>query len=136
VSVGSASSLTARSDGVGDVGEFFGDGPESSLQDGSRPVNAARVVFVGDEAVPEGGIGGVNVEDGVDQMCVIPISLSQRSFAPLLECLGGEPTHPAGHRDGQLVPGGGPARKRGRQYPCPKPIKLHIVVCVAYRLNS
>lgn len=61
--------------------------------------------FVDGETVPEGGIVGVDVESGVDQMCMIPITLCQRSFASLVESLGGEPKHPAGHRDGHTVIG-------------------------------
>ena len=42
---------------------------------------------------------------GVDQVCVVPITLCQRRFAPFVERLGGEPKHPAGHRDGHTVTG-------------------------------
>ena len=40
-------------------------------------MDAAGGEIVGDEAVPEGGIVGVDVEGSVDQMCVIPITLCQ-----------------------------------------------------------
>jgi hypothetical protein len=61
--------------------------------------------FVGDEAVPERGIVGVDVEGRVDQVRIIPITLCQWSFKPLVERLGGEPQYPAGHRDGHTVIG-------------------------------
>ena len=55
----------------------------STLRGRSRPdffekvVDAAGGEIVGDEAVPEGGIVGVDVEGSVDQMCAIPITLCQ-----------------------------------------------------------
>jgi hypothetical protein len=61
--------------------------------------------FVGDEAVLEGGIVGVDGQCCDDQMCVIPIALRHRRFSPLVERLSGELKHPAGHRDGHTVIG-------------------------------
>jgi hypothetical protein len=59
--------------------------------------------LIGDESVAEGGVVGVDVEGGVGEVCIIPIALPQRGFAPLVEALGGEPKNPAGHRDGDTV---------------------------------
>jgi hypothetical protein len=47
----------------------------------------------------------VNVEGGIDEMRIIPITLRQGSFTPLVEALGREPKNPAGHRDGNTVSG-------------------------------
>jgi hypothetical protein len=55
---------------------------------GSDPASGE---LVGDEAVPECGIVGVDVAGLVDQMRIVAITLCERSFASLVEHLGGEP---------------------------------------------
>ena len=61
--------------------------------------------LVGDEAIAEGRIVGMDVEGGVHQVGVIPVPLADRVSSPLVEGLGGESEHPAGHRDGDPVSG-------------------------------
>jgi hypothetical protein len=39
------------------------------------------------QALPECGIVGVDVTGRVDQVCVVPITLCQRSFAPLISLI-------------------------------------------------
>lgn len=44
----------------------------------------------------------VHVEDGVDQVRVVPVAVADRVGAPFVEGLPGEPQHPAGHPNGDL----------------------------------
>ena len=61
--------------------------------------------LVGDEAIAEGRIVVVDVDGRVDQVRLVPVALADRVPAPLVEGLGGEAQHPAGHRDGKPVGG-------------------------------
>lgn len=67
--------------------------------------DAACGEFIGDDAVAEGGVVGVNGEGGIDEMCTVSVPSCQGGFAPLAERLGGESKYPAGHRDGDTVCG-------------------------------
>jgi hypothetical protein len=73
----------------------------------SHPVRAgddpASGELVGDEPVSEGRVVGVDGQRSVDEMCVIPIALCQRRFAPLVERLNGEPTTGAASREAPSV---------------------------------
>src|SRR5882762_6952517 len=51
-------------------------------------------------STPQPRIVGVDIEGGVDQMRILAVTLCQRRFTPLVERLGEEAKHPAGHRDG------------------------------------
>ena len=64
-------------------------------------VVARSLELVGDEAVAELGVVGVDVDDGVDQVGVVESRWQIGSAAPLVEGLGGEAEHPAGqpHRE-------------------------------------
>jgi hypothetical protein len=61
--------------------------------------------LVGDEAIPEGRVVGMDVHGRVDQVGVVPVPLADRVPTPLVERLGGKAQHPAGHRDGDPVSG-------------------------------
>jgi hypothetical protein len=69
-----------------------------------RPV-ASGLELISDEPVAELGVVTVDVEDGVEQVRVVPVALRDRGGEPLVEPLGGEAQHPAGHRDGDAVVG-------------------------------
>ena len=56
--------------------------------------------LVGDEAVAELGIVAMDVDDGVGQMGVVEVPPADRVGRPLVEGLGGEAQHRAGHRHG------------------------------------
>lgn len=64
-----------------------------------HPVDAAVAEFVGDEPVAEHGVAGVNVADNVDQVYIVPITLRDKCFLPVMECLRCETEGPADHRD-------------------------------------
>jgi hypothetical protein len=61
--------------------------------------------LVGDEPIPELRIVGVDVDDRVDQVCIIPVARGHRGSSPLVETLRGEAQHPTGHLDGDAVVG-------------------------------
>lgn len=90
---------------------FLGeDRPDALL--GAQPCDAvlpggdpAPGRFVGDEPVAEGGVVGMDVAGGVDQVVIILISLQHRHFAPFVKPLGGETQDPAGHHDGHAAIG-------------------------------
>jgi hypothetical protein len=68
------------------------DRPDTFLRaQSSHPVlpgdDPACGKLVSNEAVPENRIVGVDGQRGVDQMCVVPIMLCRKSFAPLAERL-------------------------------------------------
>jgi hypothetical protein len=68
---------------------------------------ASPFEFIGDEAVTELRIIAVDVDDGVGQVGVDEIPITDRVGRPLVEGLSGEAQHPAGHRhreplDGEL----------------------------------
>jgi hypothetical protein len=67
--------------------------------------DASLTEFIGDEPVAEGGIVGVDVQCGVDQVRVVPVALADRAGQPLVVGLRGEAQHPAGHRDGNVLGG-------------------------------
>ncbi len=81
---------------------LLGAQPRHAVLAGDDP---APGQLVGNESVSEGGVIGMDVKGGVDQVCIVPITLFQRRFTPLVERLGGEPQDPAGHRDGDPVIG-------------------------------
>lgn len=62
---------------------------------------AGTLELIGDEPVAELGIIGVDVDDRIDQVSVVPIAVADRLGSPLVERLGREAEHPAGrpHRD-------------------------------------
>jgi hypothetical protein len=79
---------------------------------GAEPVHpvaaghdAAGGQLVSDEPVAELRIVVVDVDRGVDQVCVVPVPLTDRGGLPLVEGLLGEAEHPTGHRDGDLLGG-------------------------------
>ncbi|MDR7320792.1 hypothetical protein J2S44_001042 [Catenuloplanes niger] len=61
--------------------------------------------LVGDEAMPERRIVGVDATGGVDQVRVIAVTCGDRVALPMVVGLLAEPQHPAGHRDGDPVDG-------------------------------
>jgi hypothetical protein len=61
--------------------------------------------LVGDEPVAEGRVVTVDIDRGVDQVRIVPVALTDRVGAPLVERLLGEAEHPAGHRDGNVLGG-------------------------------
>lgn len=71
------------------------------------PVLARRkaflVEFVGDEPVAEGGIVGVDVQCGVNQVRILPVTGRHRAGSPPVVALLAELQHPAGHRHGNTV---------------------------------
>ena len=73
----------------GALGTAGGPGPSPTSWPG-------RFELVGDEAVAELGVVAVDVDDGVDQMGVVPVPGTDRVGRPLVEGLGGEAQHPAG----------------------------------------
>ena len=70
---------------------------------GDDPVFGMQLI--GDEAVAEGRVIGVDLTSGIDQVRVGPVPIGDRVGSPLVEALGGEPEHPAGHLDGDPVEG-------------------------------
>ena len=85
--------------------------PDQALL-GAQPVDAVAAggdpqagELVGDEPVAELGVVVVDVDRGVDEVGVVPVALADGIGAPLVEGLLGEPEHPAGHRDRDLVGG-------------------------------
>ncbi len=54
--------------------------------------------LVGNEAIAELGIIGMDVDDGVGEMRIVEVPIADRVGLPLVEGLGGEAQHPAGHR--------------------------------------
>src|SRR6185312_11178115 len=61
--------------------------------------------LVSDEPVAERRVIGVDIQGGVDQMCLIPVPVADRALLPRIEGLLGEAQHPAGHRDRDTVSG-------------------------------
>ena len=70
----------------------------------ARP-HAATGEFVGDEAVAEFRVVVVDVDRGVDQVRVVPVTLADRIGLPLVEGLLRKAEHPAGHRDWDVISG-------------------------------
>ena len=64
-----------------------------------RDLVAGYAQVVGDEAVAELGVVAVQVDGGVGEVGVVEIAGTDRVGAPLVERLGREAEHPAGHRD-------------------------------------
>ena len=100
-----------RRPGTGAQAAFLGERTPDSLHGAQTlhpvlPGGMAEVgQFVGDEPIAEFRVVGVDVERGVDQMCVIPVMLRHGIFAPLIERLLRKAEDPAGHRDGDTVGG-------------------------------
>jgi hypothetical protein len=67
--------------------------------------DAAFAELIGDEPVAERGIVGVDVVGGVDQVRVVPVTLTDRIGQPLVVGLCGEAQHPAGHRHRDVLGG-------------------------------
>jgi hypothetical protein len=69
---------------------------------------AGPLQLIGDEAVTERWIIGMDIDDRVREVRVVPVAIADRLSLPLVERLRREPEHPAGqpHRDrlgGQLL---------------------------------
>src|SRR5207245_8327381 len=59
--------------------------------------------LIGDEPITELRIIGVDLASGIDEVCVVPVTLGEGLGPPPVEALRREPEHPAGHLDGDPV---------------------------------
>jgi hypothetical protein len=66
---------------------------------------ATVLELIGDQPIAELGIIGVHVNDHVGGVRVRPVAIRDRLGLPLVERLGGETEHPAGHRHGEPLDG-------------------------------
>ena len=80
-----------------------GGGPDPVLTAQAMDPPFAHLVapwfeLIGNEAVAELGIVEMDVDDGVGQVRIVEVPIADGGGLPLVEGLGGEAEHPAGHR--------------------------------------